>query len=163
MKPNLDSLKIEIQEHLEREGFAVFHGYSRMTDSRSAVYWDCDQYPDYQMFVKAAKAAGAHLIVFHHREFSPEQVEDAIDRLETVEMPHEEYRNLERRLKEMRVYEGFTCTIELSFAVDGRAYVFDLRTEWYEELSDLLDDLETLGAEIEDEDEGPMSGYFSKN
>jgi hypothetical protein len=163
MKPNLDSLKIEIQEHLESEGFAVFHGHSRTVDARPAVYWDCDEYPDYQMFVKTAKAAGANLIVFHHREFSPDQVEDAIERLEAVEMPRDEYRNLERRLREMRVYEGFTCIIELSFAVDGRAYVFDLRTEWYEELSDLLDDLDVLGGDIEDEDEGPMSGYFSKN
>jgi hypothetical protein len=163
MKPNLDSLKTEIQEYLENEGFAIFHGYSRVTDSLLAVYWNCDEYPEYQMFVKTAKAAGAQLMVFHHREFSPEQVEEAIERLEAVDMSREEYRNLERRLKEMRVYEGFTCNIELSFDLDGRVYVFDLRTEWYEELSDLLDDLDILSGEVEDEDEGPMSGYFSKN
>src|ERR1700682_3328421 len=145
MKPNLDSLKIEIQEHLEHEGFAVFHGYARTTDALPAVYWDCDEYPDYQMFIKTAKAAGARLMVFHHRVFSPDQVEDAIERLEAVDMPRDEYRNLERRVKGMRVY------------------VFDLRTEWYEELGDLLDDLDLLGGEIEDEDEGPISGYFSKN
>lgn len=163
MKPNLDSLKIEIQEYLESEGFAVFHGYSRVTEALLGAYWNCDEYPDYRMFLKTAKAAGAHLIVFHHREFSPEQVEEAIDRLEGVDMSREEYRNLERRLKEMRVYEGFTCNIELSFDLQGRVYLFDLRTEWYEELSDLLDDLEVLSGDTDDQDEGPMSGYFSKN
>ena len=163
MKPNLDSLKAEIQEYLEKGGFAVFHGHSRLVDSMPIVYWNCEKYPDYKMFVATAKSSGAHLMVFNHREFTAEQIEDAIERLEAIEMPRDESRNLERRLKELRAYEGFTCAIELSFDVKHRVYVFDLRTEWYEELSDLLDDLDILGGEIDDEDEGPIGGYFSKN
>ncbi len=70
MKPNLDSLKIEIEQYLEESGLAVFYGYSRMLESTSSVYWDCDKYPDYKLFIKAARTAGAQVIVFHQREFA---------------------------------------------------------------------------------------------
>lgn len=163
MKPNLDSLKQEIQEYLEGEGFAIFYGHSRIMDSLPLVYWNCDEHPDYKQFVKAAKTAGAQLMVYHPSALTSDVVEDALERLETIEMPREEYRKLERRLKEMRVYEGFTCEIELSFEVASRIYVYDLRTEWYEELTDLMDDLEILGGDLADEDEEPLGGYFSKN
>src|SRR5947209_10974385 len=163
MKPNLDSLKLEIQDFLEAEGFSIFHGHSRLMDSQPIAYWNCEEHPDYKMFVKNAKTAGVAMIVYNHREFTAELVEDALERLEGLEMPRDEYRKLERRLKEMRVYEGFTCAIELSFDLASRTYVFDLRTEWYEELTDMLDDLDVLGGELDDEDEGPMSSYFSKN
>ena len=64
----------------------------------------------------------------------------------------------------MRAYDGFTCAIELSFDFEGRAYIFDLRTEWYEEFNDMLDDIEAaIPDEDEDDDEGPIGGYFSKN
>ena len=163
MTPNLDSLKLEIQDFLEAEGFPIFHAYSRMMDSDGIVYWNCEEYPDYKMFVKTAKSAGALIMVYHHRQFAADQVNDALDRLETIEMPRDEARKLERRLKELRVYEGFTCAIELSFDLASRIYVFELRTDWYEELSELMDDLEMLGGDIEPEDEEPLGGYFSKN
>jgi hypothetical protein len=162
---NLDALKGEIEEYLEEQGFAVFRGFPRMLDTLPLVYWDCDRYPDYRAFLTTAKAAGVQMMVYHQQEFSAEQVDNALDRLEEVEMPREEYSTMERRLKELRVYEGFTCALELSFDLQGRIYVFDLRTEWYDELSDLMDDLHMLGAGNEDDadDETPMSGYFSKN
>ncbi|MGI8741176.1 MAG: hypothetical protein ACR2NN_01135 [Bryobacteraceae bacterium] len=163
MKPNLDSLKLEIQEFLESEGFAIFYGHSRIVDSLPLVYWNCDEYPDYKQFVKAAKTAGTQLMVYNPSELTSDLVEDAIERLESIEMPRDELRKLDRRLKEMRVYEGFTCEIELSFDHASRIYVFDLRTEWYEELSDLMDDLDILGGDLAGEDEEPLGGYFSKN
>lgn len=163
MRPNLDSLKIEIQEFLESEGLATFFGHSRSMDSLQLVYWNCELHPDYKEFIKAAKAAGAQLIVYTPTELTSDVVDDALERLESLEMPRDEYRKLERRLKEMRSYEGFTCQIELSFELATRVYVFDLRTEWYEELTDLVDDLEILGGELSDEDEEPLGGYFSKN
>ena len=163
--PNLDTLKGEIETYLEEQGFAVFRGFPRMLDTLPLVYWDCERYPDYKAFLDTAKAAAVRLIVYHQHEFSVEQIDNALDRLEEVEMPREEYRVMERRLKELRVYDGFTCALELSFDLQGRIYVFDLRTEWYDELSDLLDDLHMLGAGPDDEedDDTPMSGYFSKN
>ena len=162
--PNLDTLKDEIEGYLEEQGFAIFRGFPRLMDSLPLVYWDCDRYPDYKAFLETAKAAGVHLVVYHQQEFSTEQVDNALDRLQEVEMPRDDYRTMERRLKELRVYDGFTCSLELSFDLQGRAYVFDLRTDWYEELTDILDDLHMLGGGPEDEDDdSPMRGYFSQN
>ena len=160
---NLDTLKVEIETYIEAQSFAVFYGYSRVLDSLPIVYWDCERHPDYKLFIQAAKATGTKVIVFHQRELSSEQMDDAFDQLETSDMPREEYRTIERRLKELRAYEGFTCALELSFDYEGRVFLFDLRTEWYEELSDLMADLQTLETEKEEEDDNPMGGYFSKN
>ena len=78
-------------------------------------------------------------MVYHHRQFAADQVNDALDRLETIEMPRDEARKLERRLKELRVYEGFTCAIELSFVLASRISLFELRNDWFEGLSGLGD------------------------
>jgi hypothetical protein len=66
-------------------------------------------------------------------------------------------------LNELRSYAGFTCALELSFDHEGRVYMFDLRTEWYEELSDMLEDLHVMDTGSDDEDDDTMGGYFSKN
>ena len=162
--PNLDTLKAEIERYLEEQGFAIFRGFPRMLDSLPLVYWDCDNYPDYKAFLDTAKAADVHLVVYHQHEFSVEQVDSALERLEEIELPRDDHRVMERRLKEMRVYDGFTCALELSFDHQGRIYVFDLRTEWYDELTDILDDIHMLTSEPDQEDDDtPMSGYFSKN
>jgi hypothetical protein len=162
MKPNLDSLKIEIEQYLEESGLAVFYGYSRMLESTSSVYWDCDKYPDYKLFIKAARTAGAQVIVLHQREFAAEQVLDALEQLSDCDLQRDESREFEKRLNDVRVYEGFICEIELSFDHQGRVFLFDLRTDWYEEFSDILDEIQMLSVEAEDNDT-PMSGYFSKN
>ena len=163
MKPNLDSLKLEIEQYLEESGLAVFYGYSRMLESTSSVYWDCDKYPDYKPFIKAARTAGAQVIVFHERAFAPDHVIDALEQLSDCDLPRDESREFERRLNALRVYEGFICEIELSFDHQGRVFLFDLRTEWYEEYSDVLDEIQMLSADAEDDNNSPMSGYFSKN
>ncbi len=163
--PNLDTLKGEIENYLEEQRFAVFRGFPRMLDSLPLVYWDCDRYPDYKAFLETAKAAGAKLVVYHQHEFSADQADNALEKLAECELPRDQSRAMERRLKELRVYDGFTCALELSFDHQGRIYIFDLRTEWYDELSDLLDEIHALisGSGEEEDDDSPMSGYFSKN
>jgi hypothetical protein len=164
MKPNLDILKPEIELYLEEAGLAVFYGYSRPLESLPAVYWDCEQYPDYRLFVQSARAAGAKIIVFHQREFFSEQVDEAIERLQACELPPQESRQFEERLSDMRAHEGSVCAIELSFDHGGRVFLFDLRTEWFDEFSELLDDIQLLVAEPGDSDnDSPISGYFSRN
>ncbi len=165
MKQNLDSLKEEIREHLANEGFAIFYGCSRATESESIVFWDTDQHPDFRLFLEAAKQAGARMIVFHARPMTPDYVEDAFDHLKSVDMPREERRPIERRLKEIRSYEGFTCALELSFDREGSIYMFNLRTEWYDELLDIVDEIEAaLPEEAEDSGEDQLGGgYFSRN
>ncbi len=164
MRPNLETLKNQIQEHLEEGGFAVFHGYSRVMDSQPLVFWDSERYPDYKLFVSSAKASGAKLMILNQREFSEDIIDDAVEQLAVSELPVEDKRSIERRLTELRAYVGFTCSLELSFDHQSRVYVFDVRTEWYEELSNLLEDLEFLNPDDDDEpNEGTIGGYFSKN
>lgn len=163
MKPNLDTLKNEIEHHLEETGLAVFYGYSRGLDAMQGVYWDSEEYSDYKQFVNAAKTAGVRMIVFNQREFSADQLDDALEQLAGCDMPREEFHELERRLNDMRIYDGLVCSIELSFDYAGRVFIFDLRTDWFEDLSDIMDEIQILDAESDDDSDTPISGYFSKN
>ena len=106
------------------------------------------------------------LIVFHHRAFTLDQIDEALERLEQTTMTREEKRSLEARLRELQAYEGFTCVVELTFDHEGRIYIFELRTEWYENLGDIMGEIEAATDyedDEDDEDAGPMSGYYSKN
>lgn len=162
MKPNLDQLRSEIEEYLNAHDFVVFHGYSRLLDTIPIIHWDCASRPDYRLFLHTAKQIGAKMIVYHQREFTPDHIDDALARLDDAALPRDQQRMVERRLRDMRVYEGFTCALELSYDFQGRLFLFDLRTEWYEELSDILDELDAATTGPED-DSGPLGGYFSKN
>jgi hypothetical protein len=162
---NLDTLKTEIEKYLEEQNFAIFRGFPRVLDTLPIVHWDCERFPNYKAFLQTAKAAGATLVVYHQHEFTTEQIDSAMERLENGQYPHEDFRTIETRLMELRAYDGFTCALELSFDHQGRIYVFDLHTEWYDDFQDLLDDLNLIGDGLDDDDErdNPMSGYFSKN
>lgn len=163
MNVNLDTLRDEILEYLESQGFVVFRGYSRLADTDSFVAWDSDQHPDYRMFLNVAKSAGVKVVVYHYREFSGTNVEDGLERLKGAELPREEQRSLERRLRELRGCDGFTCAIELSFDYQGRVYLFNLRSEWYEDYLDILEEIDASIPEEEEEDDDSMGGYFSRN
>jgi hypothetical protein len=162
MSLNLDELKTEVLQHLEKQEFVVFHGYSRLADTDSFVAWDTERQPAYQRFLDTAKKAGVKLIVYHHREFTQAHVDEAAERLEGCEVSVEEQRSMERRLRELRAYEGFTCALELSFDLAGRVYLFNLRAEWYEDYLDLLEEMDAAMADEEDDDES-MGGYYSRN
>jgi hypothetical protein len=161
MKPNLETLKIEIEQFLEESGLAIFYGYSRALESAPTVYWDCDQYSDYKQFVHVARTVGAKVMVFHQRTFLSEQVDDALERLSECNLPRDEHRDFEQRLTSMRGYDGFVCAIELSFDHEGRIFLFDLRTDWYDELTEILDEIQLMTSDAADD--ASMGGYFSKN
>ena len=164
MKPNLDELKSEIPQQIESRGLTLFPGFSRVMDQVTMVFWNSKRNPDYREFLNAAEKTGAKVVVFYDREFAAELIEDALERLEESDLPRDEQRSYERRLREMRVYDGFTCAIELSFDLNGMAYMFELRTDWYEELTEMLDDIEAaVPDEDDEEDNGHLGGYFSKN
>ncbi len=163
MNLNLDTLRSEVLDYLGKEDFVVFHGYSRLADADSFVAWDTERMPDYHSFVDAAKRAGVRLMVYHFREFTHGHVDEAAERLEEAELTADEQRQAERRLRDLHSYEGFTCALELSFDLEGRVYLFNLRADWYEEYLDLLEELD---ASIPDEDAGDddsMGGYYSRN
>jgi hypothetical protein len=161
MKANLSTMRTEIEAYLESRGLAVFHGFPRTFEDVAAVYWNTADRPDYRAFLAAAEAAGVKLITLYANEFNEALIDDALERVEDPAVPRDDRRALEKRLRELRAYAGFTCQIELSFDLAPRVYVFDLRTDWFEELSDLLDTIDDV---FDDEpDEEPPSGYFSQN
>jgi|SRR5215472_14685111 len=162
MKPNLDTIRTEIEQHLHESGMAVFYGQERTIETTPIVYWDGDHFPDFKLFVNAAQSAGVKLIVFHQTEFTLDQLEDALEQLEGCEMPREEYKELERRLTSVRIHEGLVCAVQLSFDNQGRTYLFELRTDWFEDFSDAVDEVQLLCTDV-DEDDTPIGGYFSKN
>ena len=162
MKANLNAMRTEIQAYLESRGLAVFHGFPRTFDDVAAVYWNTAAHTDYRAFLAAAEAAGVKLVTLYANEFNEALIDDALDRLEDPAVPREDRRALEKRLRQLRAYAGFTCQIELSFDLAPRVYVFDLRTEWFEELSDLLESIDDSFEEKQSEEE-PPSGYFSQN
>jgi hypothetical protein len=164
MKLNLDSLKSEIQTYLKDNGFVTYHAFSRSLDGMPEVEWDTRRYPDFHEFLHVAKRLEARLIVFHHREFSSEIIERAIDDLPGAGLDYDDQRVYEQRLRELSVYEGFTCLIELSFDYQDTLYLFELRTEWFTELTQILDQL-TISDDDEDggPDADPLGGYYSKN
>lgn len=164
MKLNLDVLKTEIREEMENRGLAIFHGFARAIDHQPIVFWDTYGYPEYKQFLDAGQSAGAKLFVLHAREFSSLLVDNALEQLDESDFAPEDRRTVERRLRDLRAYDGFTCAIEVSFDISGCAYMFELRTDWYDEFSDLLDELDAAAPESEpDSDEGTIGGYFSKN
>ena len=164
MRSNLNTLSSEIQEHLESRGMVIFRSYPRAESEPQllgAVYWDTDQHPDYREFVAAAAAVGTRLVTMHIREFNADIVDNALARLSDSELERDERRSLELRLNEMRAYEGFICQIELSFDHAQRTYVFDIRTDWFDELNDQISRMDDYFDD--DEDENPLSGYYSNN
>jgi len=164
MMTDLETLRTEIQGYLEEIGMAVFHGYRRTVDSPVQVYWDTEKHPDFREFVEVGRRAGAKLIVFAYEAFSLDEIDEALDQLEDSTLAREEKHTFEKRLRELQAYEGFTCSLELSFDLEGRAYLFELLTGWYETLRDILAELElSTQQEDEDEDQGPIPGYFSRN
>jgi hypothetical protein len=164
MRPNLDTLRREIEQHLESRGMAVFRSYPRADSESSltgAIFWDSENHPDYREFVEAASAAGVRMLTLYAREFSADIIESTLVQLSDTELEREERRALDARLNEMRAYQVFTCQVELSFDHAQRTYVFDVRTDWFDELNDLVERIEDS---YQDEgDENPLSGYYSNN
>jgi hypothetical protein len=161
---NLDTLKREILEHLEHSGFAVFRSSPGGLEGLPMVLWDSERYPDYQMFLDTAHKAGAKMVLFASREFEAAEIDDAVDQLEDCDLTRDERRDLERRLRDLRVFEGVTCSLELAFDHHARMYVYELRPDWYDEFLGIMDEIAAhLPVEDEEEDEGTLGGYFSKN
>jgi hypothetical protein len=161
---NLDTLKREILDYLNSAGFAVFHSSPGALDGLPMVIWDAERHPDYRMFLDAARSAGSKLICFGTRDFDSETLDDLLVQLEDSGFGREEERDYETRLREMRVHEGVTCSIEMAFDYDSRLYVYEVRPDWYEEFLTIEDEIMsqfTAGEQIDDTD--TLGGYFSKN
>ena len=163
MDINLNTLKREIVEYLEASEFAIFRTTPGGLEGLPVVMWDAEQYPDYQMFLETARKAGARVVLFATREFETADIDDALEQLEECEMTRDEQRQLSSRLRDMRVFEGVTCVIELGFDHEGRLYVYEVRPDWYDEFMTIEDEIAThLGGE-DDLGDDSLGGYFSRN
>lgn len=161
MANQLDQFRTQAAQAIRDQGLAIFYGLSRLMDSLPMVHWDVTQHPSVDEFLETAKQAGARMIVVHEREFLPEHLEDAMDQLEEANPSPSERAEFERRIKALRRHEGELCMVELSFDLGNRIYVFTAQTDWYEDLTDLMDELESMIDE-----QGPdsgMTGFFSPN
>jgi len=164
---NLDSLKQELVDYIISEGFAVFRGQPGLLEALPTILWDTEAHPDYQEFVSVAKSAGARIIVFAHREFLADEIDEAFEQVKECEFPREELRSIERSLTDLRAFIGSTCSVEMAFDYQGRMYVYELVTDWFQTFVDLSDLLiaasSSDGGDDEDEVDGSFGGYYSKN
>ena len=164
MDLNLDTLKQEILDFLNSAGFAVFHSSPGVLEGFPLVLWDTERFPDYQMFLEVARQSGMKLILFAAREFESSDLDDLLAQLDDCELTREEKRQYESRLRELRIFTGVTCSLELAFDYHSRLYVYEVQPDWYE---DFMGVEEEIAARASDDDgptdEDPLGGYFSKN
>ncbi|MBV8828378.1 MAG: hypothetical protein JO108_04045 [Acidobacteriaceae bacterium] len=163
MALDLETLRTSIEAYLDSSGLSVFHGYGNPVDALNHMLWDTERRPDFREFVECARKAGSKIISFYYRSFSLDQIDSALDQLEDTNLTREEKRNFETRLRQLQAYEGFTCSVELSFSVEAQIYSFELHTDWYEALNDILAELDAATEEEDEDDEDTLGGYFSKN
>jgi hypothetical protein len=161
---NLDTLKREILEYLEAGGFAVFHSSPGSLEGLPMVLWDTEHYPDYQAFLDVARRSGIHIILFATAEFEADELDELTAQLDDCELTREERREYESRLRELRIFAGVTCTLELAFDYNGRLYVYEVQPDWYEEFLNVEDEIAAQLSDGEEMDPGDtLGGYFSKN
>ena len=161
MDKNLDTLKNEILEYLDSAGFAVFHNRPGGLEGLGLVLWDTERFPDHQTFLDVAQKCGAKLILFAAAEFASEDIEEIEGQLDECEISRDDRREYENRLRELKVFAGLTCSLELAFEYNSRLYVYELQPDWYDEFGDIE---EEILSQMPDHDEpDSLPGYFSKN
>ena len=163
MDLNLDTLKREILGYLEESEFAIFRGAAGSLEGGAMVLWDTEHYPDYQMFLDVARKAGVKLVLFASREFEAADLDELIEQLDSSDLSRDDQREYRSRLRDLRAYEGVTCSIELAFDYNQRLYVYEAQPDWYEEFLGLDEEIVTRLADDDLEGDEPLGGYFSKN
>ena len=104
------------------------------------------------------------IVIFASTEFGIADIEELSERLDECELSRDERRDFESRLRELRTYDGVTCTLELAFDLGGRLYVYEVQPDWYEEFLNLEEEVSAHLPDGEDYDAGDsLGGYFSKN
>lgn len=166
MDLNLETLKGEMLDYLAASEFAVFRSVSGGLDNLNVIAWDTERFPDYRMFLETARKAGQKLILFASRELDDEEVEEALEELEEIEMSHDEQREFETRIREASRHVGSICTLEMAFDYNSHLYVYEARPDWYEEFLEACDELTAMlpaGDDVADEGHDGLGGFYSNN
>jgi len=161
---NLDTLKREILEYLEAAGFAVFRSSPGGLEGLPMVLWDVEHHPDYQAYLGVAQQAGIKLVLFGAAEFEVSDLDELQEQIDDCDLTRDERRDYESRLRDLRAFEGVTCSIEIAFDYHARLYVYEVQPDWYEEFLTLEEEITSRFSDESDLDTGDsMGGYFSKN
>ncbi len=169
MPTDLDKLKTQLPSELESRGFVVFHGLSRADEETGVVMWDSAQRPDYKEFLDCASKLSIKIIVLNTRPLEKTALEDVREELEALDIPPSERRDLERRLKALKPYTGFTANLEMSFDFNGTVYLYELRSEFMDEFLSIMSEVDAgifPGGTFEDDDDpdtSPGGSFFSRN
>ena len=164
MDLNLDTLKREILEYLETAGFAVFRSSPGGLEGLPMVLWDVEHHPDYQAFLDVARQAGVKLILFAAAEFESADLDELLEQIEDCDLPRDEQHDYQSRLRELRSFEGVTCSIEIAFDYQSRLHVYEVQPDWYEEFLNLEEEITARFSDEGDLEQGDsLGGYFSKN
>lgn len=164
MHPDLDNLKSEVPPYLDQHGFVAFHGISRITEDNMVVFWDTARRPDYREFLDCAAKLGVKVIVLHAREFDEQTLADLQAEIQDSQLPPSEYRDLERRVAALKAYTGFTAAMEMSFDHDGQTYMFEVRSEFMNELLAIMNELDDTFVEPDPGEEDALGGgFYSRN
>ena len=163
MALDLETLRNDVQAYFDEAGLPVFYGYYRLMDATNQVNWDVEMHPDFREFLATGQRAGVQLFVYSYQSFSLDQIDDALELLDDSMLPPDEKRSFETRLRQLQAYEGFTCSLDLSFSFNGQTYTYGRETEWYQSLNEILAELEVMGDVEEPAEEDGLGGYFSKN
>ncbi len=164
MNLNLETLRDEILAAIESAGFPVY--YSRPDDLRPhpMVLWDVERHPDYQMFLEVARKAGAKMILFAAAPFEASYIDELEEQVKDADLPRDEQREYESRLRKFRSYDGRIFSIEVAFHHESYFCVYNVQPDWYDEFSELEEEIRTtLPDADEDEEDDNLGGYFSRN
>jgi hypothetical protein len=164
MPQEIDTLRDRIEQDLKSGGFIVFRGYPRIGPPESCSRWDAENYPDPADFLSTASRLGIRLISFCHRPFDKDMLDRAIQDAEDGELPQDMRRDIMRTLKKLRMYEGFTCSLEISFEHNTRPYIYTVFTSWYEQFLQAMNEVDEWNeAGFDDIEEDMPGGFLSQN
>jgi hypothetical protein len=161
---NLDTLKREILDYLDANAFAVFRSSPGGLEGLPMVLWDTEHFPDYQSFLDIAQKCGVRLVMFASAEFDADDIDELSSHLDECELERDERRDYESRLRDMRIYAGVTCSLELAYSYDSRLYVYEVQPDWYDDFCTIEEEImERLAGEDPEVDGDSLGGYFSNN
>lgn len=149
---NLLVLKDDMVAFIEGHGLKRLPGY--VTEDVPSVLWEDNDNPDsWKDFVEMAKAAGAPFVTMSEMTLDEEEAALLLDRIRDQHYPDEDASEI-AEASWLRSFAGSLGYIQLGFVHQGVVFLHETATEWYERYQELMEELETLGSiVIDDEDE----------
>jgi hypothetical protein len=116
------------------------------------------------MFLDAARKLGVRMILFAARTFEEAELAEAEEDLESSEMPRDDRRDYAKTLDAFREHASSTCAIELAFQFETHFYLYEARSDWYDEFVGITEEVMAFGASDDEEDsDSSLGGFYSKN